>query len=74
MMVDVNTKDFYPEFPTPFKVKRRKLIMNMWRKGKKEDKNAMLQVASNDIDHPLFELSAMIKDLKEVSAVKDVIR
>ena len=38
IMVDVNTKDQYPEYPTQFKTKRRKLIMNVWRKCRNENK------------------------------------
>jgi hypothetical protein len=33
IMVDVNTKDYWPEYPTQFKKKRQKLILNVWRKS-----------------------------------------
>ena len=33
IMVDVNTKDQYPEYPQYFQKKRQKLIMNVWRKS-----------------------------------------
>ena len=62
IMVDVNTKFQYPEYPTQFKAKRRKLIMNVWRKAQKEDNNFCKQVCSDDIDHDLFDLTLIIKE------------
>jgi hypothetical protein len=74
MIVDVNTKDFYPEYPQQFVAKRRKLIMNVWRKGRKVDRNFIANVCSGDIDHDGFDLSLIIKDAHAVNAVKDTIR
>ena len=61
MVVDVNTKDYYPEYPKQFVGKRRKLVMNMWRKSHKIDKNVIANVCSSDIDHDLFDLTFIIK-------------
>ena len=39
IMVDVNTKDFHPEYPSQFKnSQRQKLILNVWRKAITQDK------------------------------------
>ena len=48
--------------------------MNMWRKSEKRDKNCLAAVASQDLDHDLFDLSSIIKDPHAVNLVKDVIR
>ena len=58
----VNTKFQYPEYPNQFKAKRKKLIMNVWRKAQKEDNNFCKQVCSDDIDHDLFDLTLIIKE------------
>ena len=48
--------------------------MNVWRKGRKVDRNFIANVCSGDIDHDGFDLSLIIKDAHAVNAVKDTIR
>ena len=37
ILVDINTKEFYPEYPTQLKVPRKKLILNVWRHSQNEN-------------------------------------
>ena len=74
MFVDVNTKDFYPEYPIRIPVPRKKLILNVWRACKKENNDELMRCCTNDIEHEGFNLGLVIRDSEELKRVKNTIR
>jgi murein L,D-transpeptidase YafK len=66
ILVDLNTSDFYPEYPTKIKAPRKKLILNVWRQAKKETRQTLNSMCTNDIEQPGFNLSLVIRDPEEL--------
>jgi hypothetical protein len=73
ILVDVNTSDYYPEFPVKIKVPRKKLILNVWRQAKKETKEQLKSMCTNDTEHPGFNLGLVIRDPLELERVVNVV-
>jgi len=59
-LVEPNTKDHYPEFPVQISRPRRKLIKNVWRRYRKENKQFFDKAFTSTIEIPSFDITPII--------------
>ena len=74
MLINTNSKDFYPELPEQFKKPRKKLILNVWHNCKHDTEDTNNQMAVLDIETESFEIELFIKNEEDIDKVKQTIR